>query len=159
MFKKRMTKVYGKEHLLDDPTHQKFMLASRGISGDYSWSNGRDKYSYTGSYEKDFLGFLDTQLGWTSPGDIMSPAPMIFHYTDDSGKERFYIPDFYITSLNLIIEIKASDNKHYRERDIEDENKKDKILMDQKKYNYMKVFDKDYRGFLAYLEKIKNKED
>ena len=131
------------------------MLASRGISGDYLSSDGKTKKSYTGSYEHDFLRFLDVDLEWHNPGDIMSPAPMIFDYVDDTGKPRFYIPDFYITSLNLIIEIKASDNKHYRERDIEDEKKKDKILEKQRKYNYMKIFDKKYDNFLAYLQKIK----
>jgi hypothetical protein len=151
----RMKKKYGKEHLLDDPDHQKFMLASRGISGEYLWRDKKTKTPYTGSYEKDFLEFLDNYLEWDEPTDVMGPAPMIFDYKDKEGKPRFYIPDYYITSLNLIIEIKASDNKHYRERDIEDEHRKDEVLEKQNKYNYMKILDKDYTKFLQHLEKIK----
>lgn len=157
-FLKRMRDKYGKEHLLNDPDQQKFMLASRGISGEYLWSDKKTKISYTGSYEKDFIEFLDINLNWKNPGDIMSPAPMIFDYIDKEGKTRFYIPDFYITSLNLIIEIKASDNTHYRERDLDDEKQKDEVLLKQKKYNYMKIFDKDYSDFLIYLNKIKEEE-
>ena len=152
--KKRMVKKYGKEHLLDDPEHQKQMLANRKISGEYKWKDGTIT-SYTGSYEKDFLVFLENVLDWDSPSDIFAPAPMIFEY-DWDGKKKFHIPDFYIQSLNLVVQIKASDNKHYRARDLEKELLLDSIIK-KSKYNYIKVYDKKYSNFVKYIEKEKNK--
>ena len=79
------------------------MLMGRKISGVYKWSDRINNFDYTGSYERDFLEFLDNQLEWTNPTDIMSPGPT-FHY-EYNGADHFYIPDFYITSLDLIVEI------------------------------------------------------
>jgi hypothetical protein len=152
-FKRRMKQRYGREHLLNDPDQQKKMLAGRKISGTYTWSDGSKEFTYTGSYEKDFLEFLDNILGFTNSSDIHSPAPQIFRYKVD-GKESFYIPDFYIESLNLIVEIKSKTNNHYRQRDIHIEKTKDDILGNSG-YNYIKIFDKDYRGFTKLLDKFK----
>ena len=52
--------------------------------------------------------------------DVVSPAPQIFDYVYE-GKKHFHIPDVYITSLNLIVQVKSAENKHYRARDIEKE--------------------------------------
>jgi hypothetical protein len=150
MFKDRMKKRYGKEHLLDDPEQQKKMLASREISGEYEWSNGIHKTTYTGSYEKDFLEFMDLVLQWENPEDVMMPAPQIFEYKGQDGKSHFYIPDVYITSLNLIIEIKSDENKHYRARDINIEKTKDDIL-GKSGYEYLKIYDKKYGEFFNWL--------
>ena len=155
-FIKNMVKTYGKEHLLDDVEQQKKMLANRKISGEYIWSNGTYKTLYTGSYEKDFLEFMDHVLGWSNPQDIMMPAPQIFNYQTKDGTRHFYLVDVFISSLNLLIEIKASDNKHYRERDIEVEKIKDKTL-ENSEFNFIKVYDKDYSGFFNWL--IKFRED
>lgn len=57
-FRRNMIQKYGKDTLLDEPEHQKKMLANRSISGEYEWSNG-EKTTYTGSYERRFLEFLD----------------------------------------------------------------------------------------------------
>lgn len=152
-FKKRMLKVYGKETLLKDPEWQKKMLANRKISGEYLWSDGKTKIPYTGSYEKDFLEFLDKQLDWADPNDIMSPGPtFVYQY---NGKTHFYIPDFYITSLDLIIEVKASDNKHYRLRDIGMEKAKDEVIR-KTKHRYLKIMDKKYDEFLKLIDEIRN---
>lgn len=151
-FKKRMVGKYGKEHLLNDPDVQKKMLSNRKISGEYEWSDGT-KFTYTGTYEKDFLEFLDTFLGLEST-DVMCPAPQIIQYTHE-GKDHFYIPDVYIQSLNLIIEIKASDNNHYRSRDIDQEKSKDKAVA-KTDFKYFKVFDKKYDDFFNFLISLKN---
>jgi len=166
-FKKRMKNKYGKEHLLDDPEKQKEMLANRSISGTYKWDNGHE-VTYTGSYEEDFLGFMEHFMNWENPEDIMMPAPQIFDYKDKDGRVRFYIPDVYITSLDLIIEIKGSDfddtgnknsNKHeWRKREKEKEVIKDKILK-KSKIDYIKIVDKNYTTFIKYLMERKNKED
>lgn len=154
MFKQRMLKKYGKTTLLNDAEVQKKMLASRKISGTYEWSSDPNfKFTYTGTYEHEFLEFLDIFLNW-SPKDLHSPCPFVIEY-QYKGKRHFYIPDFYIPSLNLVIEVKSFENKHYRERDIEQEKAKD-LAVKKGKYNYFKVHDKYYDDFFDYLIKLKS---
>jgi len=66
-------KKAGKENIMKDMQHQKEMLAARHISGKYRWSDGTE-FTYTGTYEKKFLIYLDSILHWPS-GDLMAPAP------------------------------------------------------------------------------------
>jgi hypothetical protein len=129
------------------------MLSNRKISGTYTWSHDpRFKFSYTGSYEKEFLEFMDVFLNW-NPEDLFSPCPFVIEYVYE-GKKHFYIPDFYIPSLNLVLEIKSFENKHYRQRDIRQEKAKD-LAIRNKKYNYFKIHDKYYDDFFDYLTKLK----
>ena len=61
-YEKNMLRVYGKTTLLDDMEWQENkMLANRGISGKYRWSDGTYK-TYVGSYERKFLEFCDNVL-------------------------------------------------------------------------------------------------
>lgn len=167
-FVERMKKKYGKEHLLDDPAKQVEMLKSRKISGVYEWSrNPNIKIDYTGSYEKDFLEFLDLFMNWDDPNDICSPSPVIVDYKDENNESHFWIPDYYIKSLDLLIEIKGStpqdsqygsnnSNTHeYRQRELKKEVFKDQAAkhIPQK---YIKIVDKDYSKFFAFLLKQKN---
>jgi len=151
MFKERMMRKHGKTTLLNDPEMQKKMLGNRKISGVYEWENGY-KHTYTGSYEKKFLEFMELLMEWGNPEDIMMPAPKVFDYKYD-GKPRFYIPDVWIQSLDLYIEIKSEENKHYRLRDIDQEKVKDKLIPADK---YLKLSDNNFELFIAYL--IKRKE-
>lgn len=103
-FENNMIRVHGKARLLDDPEYQeKKMLANRGIAKKYKWSDGSYK-TCIGSFEYEFAQFLDVFMNFPS-NDVMFPAPMIIKYMYED-KERFYIPDVYIGSLNLIVEIK-----------------------------------------------------
>lgn len=154
MFKKRMKKVYGVETLLTDPEHQKKMLGNRHISGSYKWSDGSIT-TYTGTYEKKFLMFLETELNWENPKDIMAPAPMIFPYQDAEGNNHFHIPDFYITSLNLIVNIKSSDNKHYRLRDIQMEKAQDEMIK-KSNFNYLKVYENEFDEISKIIDAIRS---
>lgn len=158
--KARMVKKYGKEHILDSATHQKKMLQNRSISGKYKWSSAPTEIPYTGSYELEFLEFLDKFLDWDSR-DIME-CPFSIDYEHD-GVKRFYIPDFYIPSLNLIIEIKDggdNPNMHHKIQDVDKvkENLKDKAIMEMKKYNYIKITNKEHSRFIEFLTKLKDKE-
>jgi len=155
-FRKNMISKFGKDTILDEPDQQKKMLANRSISGTYKWSTGVE-FTYIGSYEREFLEWLDGVLGWENPGDIMSPAPMTFPYVDSDGTERFHIPDFYITSMNLIINVKASDNKHYRLRDIENEKVQDNAIK-KSKFNYLKLYDNNFNKFVEIMNLIKDRE-
>ena len=150
-FKSRMIKKYGKIHLLNDPDKQKEMLANRSISGKYLWRDG-SIFTYTGSYELDFLQFLDLEMKWKS-SDVMAPSPHTFMY-EYGGKDHFYIPDVFIPSLNLIVEVKDGGEA----KQISDESRmKDKIKIDLMKSNttyfdFILLTNKDYSGFLEFIK-------
>lgn len=159
-FKQRMLDKYGKVHLLNSPEQQKKMLKNRSISGVYLWSDGRTRTEYTGSYELDFLKFLDIFLNM-NPTDVMAPAPQVFYYNDEDGTKRFYIPDFYIASINTLVEVKDggdNPNNHHNRQNIDGrkEKLKDEIMRNQKQYNFVKVTNKNYSIFLKFLMDVKN---
>lgn len=165
MFKERMVGKYGKTTLLNEPEQQRKMLANRHISGEYEWTDGSKK-TYTGSYELDFLKMLDAFMNFDS-SDIMTPSPHTYYYTYE-GEKKFYIPDVYIPSLNLEIEIKdGGDNPNNHSKIVKvdkvKERLKDDVMKSQKDVDYIKIVNKNYDGFFKYLldrkEKIANAED
>ena len=153
-YKKNMIRVYGKTHLLDDPEQQEKMLAHRHISGTYTWDDGT-KFTYTGSYEKKLLEFLDDVMNYDSK-DVMTPGPVLEY--EYKGKKLHWITDCMILSLNLIIEIKdggSSPNnrpmKTYREKQIY----KEKMITNLGIYNYIRLTDNDFGQLLSMLAEMK----
>ena len=159
IFKKRMIKKYGKVSLTDDPEQQKKMLANRKISGKYIWSDKSKTFTYTGSYELDFLKYIDLVLGFKSD-DVMAPSPHTFMYVYEE-KEHFWIPDFFIPSLSLEIEIKASDNRHPKIVAVDNvkEALKDEVMKSQHDFNYIKIYDKKYKEFTQLIDTLRNQDD
>ena len=145
---------YGKVSLLDDPEQQKKMLANRSISGKYKWSDGSEK-TYTGSYELSFLEFLDNVLDFKSD-DVICPSPHTYWYEYD-GKKHFYIPDVFIPSLNLEIEIKDggdNPNMHHKIQAVDKvkEKLKDEVMLSNgNNFDYIKIVNKKNDIFLEYL--------
>lgn len=162
MFNNRMISKYGKTSLLDDPEQQKKMLAARKISGVYYWSDRVHQFTYTGSYEKTFIEFLDTVLNF-SPKDIFMPSPHTYWY-EYEGERHFYIPDVYIASLDVEIEVKDggdNPNMHHKivEVDKEKERLKDEVMRSKSvPFNYVKIINKNNLAFLKYLEEAKSRE-
>ena len=158
-FRKRMIGKYGKPYLTDDPEQQRKMLAKRKISGVYQWSDGVGAIPYTGTYELDFLKYCDLILDMEC-NDICAPSPhtYVYKYQDVN---HFYIPDFYIESLNLEVEIKASDNMHHKIVAVDHvkEKLKDDVMKTQKAFNYIKIYDKNYTDFTKLVETLKEKDD
>ena len=160
-FRKRMIGKYGKTTLLNDPEQQKKMLANRKISGVYKWSKDMKEIPYTGSYEREFLKFLDEVMDFDSE-DIMAPSPHTYYY-DYEGTRHFYIPDFFIPSLNLEIEIKDggdNPNMHHKIQDVDKvkEALKDKVMETNKElFNYLKIENMDHKKFFKYLELAKER--
>lgn len=158
-FKNRMIGKYGKTTLLNDPEMQKKMLANRSISGVYVWRDKVSKTPYTGSYEKSFLEFLDNVLEF-DPRDVFAPSPHTYYYEYNGGK-HFYIPDFFIGSLNLEVEIKDggdNPNTHHKilEVDKVKEQLKDEVMKGASSaFNYIKIVNKDNKKLLKYLEEAK----
>lgn len=158
-FRKRMIGKYGKVSLLDDPEQQKKMLQNRKISGKYKFSDGGE-VTYTGSYELDFLKVLDIMFNYES-SDIMSPSPHTYHYLHE-GRERFYIPDFFIPSLGVEIEIKDGGNNpnmHHKIQDVDKEKEKlkDNVMTSQKNFHYIKITNKDYKTWFEFLLQLKER--
>lgn len=142
---RRMIAKYGKVHLLDDPEMQKKMQQGRKIAGIYNWSDGT-KIPYLASFELDFFRHLDVDLHWPS-SDIIAPSPHVYYY-EYKGEKHFYMPDAFIPSLNLEVEIKdngsANRSQESREKDVI----KDDLMRSLKNlFNYIKIVDKDYTEF------------
>lgn len=149
---KRMIGVYGKVNLLNDPEHQRKMLMNRSISGVYNFK-GVDK-PYVGSYELDFLKTMDLFFDW-DPSDIVSPSPHTYYYVYE-GEKHFYIPDFYIMSLGLEIEVKDggdNPNMHHKIQDVDKEKEKlkDKVMHTQKINHYIKLTNKNYYNLFEFF--------
>ena len=153
-YKKNMLRVYNKTTLLNDPEHQKKMLANRKISGTYTWSDGT-KFSYCGSYEKKLLEFLDDAMQYDSK-DVMTPGPT-FEY-QYQGKKHYWITDVYIISLGLCIDCKdGGDNKNgrempeYREKQIA----KETMITSQGTYSYLRLTNNNFAQLLGIMAEMK----
>lgn len=158
IMKSRMVAKYGKTHLLNDPNKQREMLANRSISGVYKWSDGKHETTYTGSYELDFLRTLDNFFDW-DPEDISMPSPHTYTYKYE-GEDKFYIPDVFIHSLDLEIEIKDggdNPNNHHKIQDVDKEKErlKDEVLCSQKAFHYIKITNKNYENLFRFLKEVK----
>lgn len=150
-FKARMKGIHGREFYTQDPEAQKHMLNNREITQEYKI--GSYKFNAVGNYEVDFLDFMFYILK-CNPADLIE-CPFSIDY-EFNGAKRFYIPDFYMPSLNLVIEIKSTKSA-YAERDREFEEVKRKAgieYMNKKGGHYFYLSDKNYQSFLSYLERI-----
>ena len=157
-FRNRMIGKYGKVNLLNDPEQQKKMLANRKISGTYKWSDHIHESTYTGSYELNFLEFLDNVMNF-DPEDVLSPSPHTYFY-EYEGKKHFYIPDFFIPSLQLEIEIKEGTNMHPKNLAVDKvkEKLKDEVMKSNaSSFNYLKIVEKNNIKFFVYLEEAKKR--
>ena len=152
----RMIAVYGKKCLLNDPEIQRKMQAAKKTAGVYTFSDG-GSVDYLCSYELDFLQMLDS-FGFPS-NDIIGPSPNTYTYyyknenDPDNEGEHFYIPDFFIPSLNLEIEIKTQTNMHHKIQAIDKikEQQKDEMMQSIPGINYIKISDKNYIQFYEFL--------
>lgn len=150
---RRMMAKYGKIYLTDDPEMQKKMLANRRIAGVYTWSDKKSQFGYVSSYELHFLKYLDETLHWPA-SDLMAPSPHTYMY-EYKDKQHFYIPDFFIPSLNLEIEIKDDGSA----RNINAESREKDIIKDSTMkslsniINYIKIVNKDYTKFEELVKK------
>lgn len=151
-FRKNMKRVYGTDTLLTDPEHQAAMLANRSISGIFTWKTG-ETIPYTGKLELDFLEHCENELelGCT---DITSCPPWTYTtYYDPVGKmERFYMPDFFLPTFKLVIEIK--DGSKYPLDSKAKVKLKELAVIKRDDFNYIKIVEKDYVDFDILMRKL-----
>lgn len=153
-FEENMIRTKGVSRISSTPAGQELMLSKRKISGLYKFQNGKEK-SYTGSYELKALQFMDKVMN-IDPDDIMAPGPVL-EYTCD-GVKHFYITDFYYQPYNLIIEVKDGGSRpnnrnmpDYRAKQIA----KEKYIIDNTNYNYLRLTDNDLSQLLSIMADLK----
>lgn len=154
-YEKNMLRVHGKTTLLDDINwQQEKMLANRGISGKYKWSDGTYK-TFVGSYEKKFLEFCDNVLHLKSE-DLLTPGPTIEY--EYNGKKHIWITDAIYLPYNLVFDIKdGGDNKNKREMP-EYRTKqilKEKFITDQGEYNYIRLTNNEFVQLLTIFAELR----
>ncbi|WP_368880461.1 hypothetical protein [Proteus mirabilis] len=146
LFKERMKRKYGKIHLLNEPDQQKKMLNNRSISSVFTFSDGTT-LNTNSTFEEKFLEYVDASYGLT--GKSFSEPPTVYYFDPKLNRQAFYLPDFYIPSLNLIVEIKGS-NRHYQERDKYREKLKSQSIL-KNGYDYVQINDSIYTNFDKYF--------
>lgn len=154
IYKTNMLKVYGKTTLLNDPEHQEKMLKNRRISGTYIFTTG-EKMTYTGSYEKKLLEFLDQVIGFDAK-DILMPGPILQY--DYNDKKHPWITDCLLIPYNLIIEVKdGGDNPNkkitapYRQRQYA----KEEMITNLGKYNYLRLTNNNFAQLIGVIYQLK----
>jgi hypothetical protein len=150
-------KKNGKDHSINDPEIQKQMLFAKKNSGEYAFKDG-GKVRYASTYEKDFLELLDLTLNYPSDPATIRECDIYFNYIYEE-KPKFYIPDYYMEQLDLIIEIKSDENSHPKIQAVDKvtEELKDNAVKKDGSHNFIKIMNKDYTQFLELIEVLKNK--
>lgn len=153
-FESNMIRTNGVTRISSTIEGQEKMLANRKISGTYKFKNGKEK-TYTGNYELKALQFMDTVMN-IDPDDILAPGPAIEYECD--GVKHFYISDFYYIPYNLIIEVKDGGNRpnkrdmpEYRKKQIA----KEKQIIKNTRYNYLRLTDNDFSQLLSVFMDLK----
>ena len=139
---------------INDPEHQKKMLAARRISGEYRFRDGGVR-SYTGSYERNLLEMADKLLEIPSKY-IFTPGPTLqYSY---NGELHNWITDQYWEPWNLIIEVKDGGTKpntrempEYRTKQI----CKEVMITDKGEYNYLRLTNNQFPQLIEILMEIK----
>ena len=154
---RRLKDVTGKtkQELLKDPEYQnKVMLSHRSISGEYTFQDGSKK-KYVGTYEKNFLRFMDVFLNIKSE-DIETPGPIIDY--EYKGKKHKWITDAYYAPYNLVFDIKdGGDNPNNREMPEyrAKQDAKENAIKKLNKYNYIRLTDNKFEQLIQLMMELK----
>lgn len=152
----RLYKKHGKtkQDFLNDPKFQEKMLQNRSISGKYKFRDG-GILPYVGSYEKNFLQFMD-QFFHVKSSDLIAPGPVIDYKFN--GKTHQWITDFYYEPYNLVFDIKdggsnpnTREMNEYRAKQIA----KEKAIKDMKQYNYIRLTDNQFDQMIELMLELK----
>lgn len=152
----RMKKVHGTTNMLKDPEHQIKMLSGRSISDIYKFTDG-GTHGYTGTYEKNFLEFMDKVMGFHS-SDLISPGHIIPYKF--KGQTLSFITDYYLIPFNLLFDIKPGGKNPNTHQGMEEYNQKqiakEKQIEKDGIYNYIRLTDNDFSQLINVLMDIKH---
>lgn len=148
--KTSLKKKYGTDCPMRELYYQQMLLSSRKTSMMYNFRDGTS-LNCVSTYEYDFLKHCEEKFRLTGCEiqSIYSDEQCVFY--EEGGKYRRYIPDFYIPGLNLVIEIKNS--CMYPIETKERDKYKEAALIKADKFNYIKIYEKNYKDFDMYMEK------
>jgi len=148
---------YGDEKYTNQDKKKQTCLKKYGVENPTQWNNDYNaglrihtklykntKIFYQGSYELDFLEkyynkFQDIERGPTIKYKIKE-------------KIRVYFPDFFIPSLNIIIECKNS----YLVKEYKDQNEAKRKATIANGFSYIMIIDKDYEEFKLFIRQCHN---
>jgi len=119
---------------MPNPIQSLGVFSKQQLSGLFIKRYKESSLFYQGSYELDFLEKYYDLLN-------IQRAPFIKYKFRD--KERIYYPDFYIPSINLIIEVK---NKYLAKRDKQTIRAKKKAVI-QQGFQFIMIVNKNYEEF------------
>lgn len=151
--------IYSKKHGTSSPDQQRLMGRNRGDTREYNYQ-GQIRFAQ-GINEMKFLVFMDTVLHWPAEDILNSNHTYWYHYANindpkHDGRLNAYLPDYYIPSLNLEVEIKDQTN-HRPQFEMIDrikEAQKDAMMKTMKSVNYYKLNDNDFDGFIAHIKRL-----
>ena len=153
-FESNMMKTKGTTRISSTAEGQAKMLANRKISGKYKFADGIER-TYTGTYEKKALEFMDKVLGCKGE-DVITPGPIMEYMFE--GKKHIYIPDIYYAPYNLIIEVKdGGDNPNnrnmpsYRAKQIA----KEEYIIKNTDFNYLRLTNNNFAQLLSIFAELK----
>lgn len=126
------------DYSVDNPM-QSVDINNKRIKSSF-YINEFDSVKYQGKYELDFL-----QMCKENYIHVSKPKFSIKYLIDDCYK--IYLPDFFISDKNLIIEIKSSYFLNLQKE--KNELKKEYSIING--YNYLLILDKDYTEFKKLL--------
>jgi len=130
--KEKMKKTWINNYGVDHPSKDPKIHKKQQLSGFRAKKFKNTNIYYRGSYELDFLEKFNDKI------DIKN-APSISYFMNN--KIYNYFPDFYIPSMNLIVEIKSTWilNKQNKEK-----TKAKELATINNGFNYIMILDKDY---------------
>lgn len=143
--------------LLDDMEHQKAMQSHRPTYSKYRFPDGGE-VGYLSKLERGFLTFCDKIMEFTS--NMIQESPEVFKYYDSKTRRwRQYIPDYYLPDYNLLVEIKdggavKNTNPAFVRETQYKIAMKDAVMLEQDKYNYIRISGSNYGPFVEMLYQI-----
>jgi len=154
-FRHNAKRKLGTDNPASTVEHQIKAIKGRSYSGEYVFKDGVN-IGYSSSLEKDFLRFCEHDLGLTSQD--VEQCEIIFEYLLN-GKMTFHIPDYFIPSLNLIIQIKTwkNMNSHVQTTGKLRQKLADKAIIDNGNYNYITILDMEYADFVNMVKILEDK--
>jgi hypothetical protein len=136
-YKQNMFEKYGVENPMQSNEINDKRIKSSFLINDF------ESIKYQGKYELDFLYFC-------KKNDInISKTKFTIDYYED-GKKKKYLPDFYIDSMNLIIEIKST--YYYNLHKSKNILKKEYTIKGG--YRYIIILDKSYDIFIKLYNEL-----
>jgi hypothetical protein len=134
-FKDKMIIKYGVENPM-----QSEIVNTKRIKNSFRINDFLD-IKYQGKYELDFLKFCQDKK--------ISPIKPIFKIKyKHSNKDKYYIPDFFLSDFNLVIEVKST--YYYILHEEINLLKREQTILSG--YEYLLILDKDYNELIQKIQ-------